>query len=320
LKKSGDFNFRLAPLSREEGFTDNLTSFTQSLFGIVAFVISNPRDAWRFLLLGQKQLIQLGNFWIGRPHIYLVRFQGQADSASENEQIFRSVFGRILARHWTEDGAFGVRHVPPNSRRFEDYAAYITVSASLWVWSKRGLEQNRRWTDVNRAHLIYEPQATMELLEYAYMLHKRLFEEAVSHSTSSAVIQARRELAFLDNRMNQVSHFLEVQELLRNGWTAMGIPELQAQIKESLEIRQSETSSKETETAERTRRLLVILFGLLAVPRIAVDVIGPLWDYLELWRPTDKALAQLFMIALAMAGVALITLLLLKIVGKKPRT
>ena len=100
----------------------------------------------------------------------------------------------------------------------------------------------------------------------------------------------------------------------------MGIPELQAQIKESLEIRQSETSSKETETAERTRRLLVILFGLLAVPRIAVDVIGPLWDYLELWRPTDKALAQLFMIALAMAGVALITLLLLKIVGKKPRT
>ena len=51
----------------------------------------------------------------------------------------------------------------------------------------------------------------MELLEYAYMLHKRLFEEAVSHSTSYAVIQARRELAFLDNRMNQVSHFLEVQ-------------------------------------------------------------------------------------------------------------
>ena len=74
----------------------------------------------------------------------------------------------MIAKHWPEDQKLGSEHLPVNSRRFNDYGAYIFLQATLWVWSKKGLEESP--PGINRANLIYERQAVMELLEYGYIL------------------------------------------------------------------------------------------------------------------------------------------------------
>jgi hypothetical protein len=154
----------------------------------------------------------------------------------------------------------------------------------------------------------------MELLEYGYMLHRSLFERAVGHSRSEDVLNARRELTMLMHGISEVGHFLEIRDLLQRGWESMGIEDLQQRISESLAIRESETALGETRTTERMGRVLAILFGLVAVPPIAEDIIKPTWDYLELWQPNNPFLSKLFLVLIAFVLIASLTFGLLRFV------
>ena len=317
VREEGDFTFSFAPLNREEDFEETFSSFSQSIFHIVAYLLTPPRTGMSFLLRGQKSLIQVGNFWTGRPHIYLIRFDKQAELSSENETLYKNEFGYIIAKHWSESSSLGVQYLPPDSRVFDDYNSYITSTATLWAWSGKGLKNRRETANINHADLIYEPQATMEILEYAYMLHRSLFERALGHGRLQDVLSARRDLVILKHHMSEVGHFLEIRDLLQNGWESMGIEGLQQRISESLAIRESETASDEARTTERMGRVLAILFGLVAVPPIAEDVIKPIWDYFELWHPGNPLLNKIFLILIAFVLIAGLTLGLLSFVKKR---
>jgi hypothetical protein len=154
----------------------------------------------------------------------------------------------------------------------------------------------------------------MEMLEYGYILHRSLFERALSHSRSEDVLNARRDLAMLKHNMSEVGHYLEIRDLLQRGWKSMGIEDLQQRISETLAIRESETALGEARTTERMGRILAILFGLVAVPPIAEDIIKPIWDYFELWQPNDPLLGKLFLVLIAFALIASLTFGLLRFV------
>ena len=84
---SGGFSFPLAPLSSEEedNSFDTLSSLANTLFNVVAFVLSKPRLGLDFLIRGQKRLASVGNFWVGRPHVHLVRFEEQQETSKANQ-------------------------------------------------------------------------------------------------------------------------------------------------------------------------------------------------------------------------------------------
>lgn len=102
--KEGDFNYDLAPLSppRLDRACENLSGFALTVFNTIGFLLSRPRGGVRFMLRGQKQSPELGSFWSGRPHIYLVKFKDQCDVASENQRLhgeaFKAIIARLLAR------------------------------------------------------------------------------------------------------------------------------------------------------------------------------------------------------------------------------
>lgn len=79
----------------------------------------------------------------------------------------------------------------------------------------------------------------------------------------------------------------------------MGLDELRKDIAEGLAIRESETRSYEANAAESISRILTVVFGLIAVPTLAEEVVAPLWDLLGMWRPTNPNTAKLFMIIIA---------------------
>ena len=162
----GDFGFDLAPMSAEEGKepSEKLSTFAQTVFHTAAFVISQPRTGFAFLIRGQKRIPLLGDFWSGRPHIHLVRFDCQCDTASENERRHKAAFRNILLRVPTSDSVVAKQELAEDCRFFDDYNAYITSAATLWVWSKSGINQQRKGEDPNRGHLIYEHQAVVETL------------------------------------------------------------------------------------------------------------------------------------------------------------
>lgn len=300
--QSGDFTAQLAPLSSENEKGDTLASIAQTIYSIIGFVISNPRSGAAFLLRGQKKIIRAGNYWCGRPHVYLIDFEGQKASAKENIQTFGSEFGWILGRCFGGSPEAGLRYLQPDMRHFDDYSAFISQAASLWVWSMDGKERQNVFADANRGHLIYEQQATVELLEYGYMLHRMLLAKVEAATNSSDVHELRWVVSHLRSDIADATHFGEIRDLLHAGWNELGIIDLQSRIAEGLSIRADQTVLREARGSERIGRWLTIVFGVVAIPPLANEVLRPLWTLFGWWSPSSTPAEGLFFI-----GTAVIT-------------
>jgi hypothetical protein len=298
------FSFDLALLSSSG--TDDLKSIAQTIFHSVAFIIGRPRVGFAFLLWGQKPAPAVGEFWSGRPHIHLVRFRDQCKTASENEFRHGSDFGRILSRTTMLDDAGARRNLPADARAFQDYSAYLTAASTLWVWSMNGLSMRQAWMDRNRGSLIYERQVLAELLEYGYMLHRSLYHRLERFETTAKVISVRKEILRLQRKMREASHSGEIQELLEKGWNQLGLPHLISEIEGGLRLRESETSSVEALRATRIGWALTVVFGFVAVPALADQVIQPIWKLTPFRQFTDPSLTTVISDGIAVLIVLLV--------------
>jgi hypothetical protein len=273
------FSFRLSPWSGE---CDSLRSVAMSIFHTCSYLVTGPRVGLSFLLLGSKVPPTLGQFWSGRPHIHLIRFQDQRETAAENKETHADFLSSILSRTPGLANA-----LPKDLRLFEDYSAFVAATASLWVWSLQGLKQERNREDPNRGNFIYERQALMELLEYGYMLHRGLYHRAEELQSTEQVMNVRRFVLQLRLRMREVSHSGEIRDLLESGWSALGLPTLVGEINDALALREAEMRSVDTMRATRAGWAIAIVFGIVAIPTLADQIVVPAWRVLKLHAVSD---------------------------------
>ncbi len=306
-------SFDLAPLTSSEG--DDLKSIALTIFHTVTFIIGRPRMGLSFLLWGQLPALATGEFWSGRPHIHLVRFHQQCKSASENEVRHGSDFGKILSRIPTLDDAAAKLVLPKDARLFQDYNAYVKRSCLLWVWSTGGLSEQAAWMDPNRGNLIYERQVLAELLEYGYMLHRSLYHRIEKFSTTAEVILVRRQFLQLQRKMREASPSGEVLELLENGWDEFGLPALIDEIDAGLRLRESETRSIEALRTTRVGWALTLVFGLVAVPALADQVVQPIWKLTPFHQFTDPSLVTVLSDGIALLVVILVLSVILFVIS-----
>ncbi len=305
----GYFKFEMVPLLTTEN-QETITSIAQTLFTIIGFISKKPASDIDFLLKGISDLPELGNYWIGKPHIHLVQHSNQLDEASSNENSNKEFFGRMLARIPEASGIFS-DFLPLNSRRLDDYAAYITSAATLWVWSKNGLESQQQWMDINRGNLIYEHQVQVELLEYGFMLHKSLVEKSSELKNYPDILATRRDLAELKSKMLEATPYGEVRDLLNKGWEQMSLAAVQSQISENLSILESEVKFIESKRGDDFRVFLTG-FGLVASASFTKSVVSPFWKALNLWLPSNENWAELFLVIISAMFVIVFVLFLKK--------
>jgi hypothetical protein len=253
-------------------------------------------------------LPEIGEWRLGRPHIHLFQHSNQLDSSSSNEESNKKFFGQMLARVPEANGDFSI-YLPPDSRRLEDYAAYITLAATLWVWSKSGLEHQRQWMDLNRGNLIYEHQVQVELLEYGFILYKSLVEKSKTLKEYPDILAIRRDLAELKSKMIETTPYDEVRDLLSKGWKQMNLEAMQSQISENLSILESEIKFIESKQGDNFRVFLTIL-GLIASASFAKSTVSPFWKALSLWLPSNENWAELFLVGISAILVIFIILFL----------
>lgn len=308
-----NFKFDLAPLSgsEEPNEYEQLSSLALTTFHTIAYVLGQPRIGGDFLLFGKGEEVQLGGFWTGRPHIHIIRFEGQREKSTENEKDYSSAFGAIIGRVPSVDDKIAKNFLPRDDRVFEDFSAYLSSNASLWVWSLRGLRQEEPWRDPNRGHLIYPNQAKVELLEYVYMLHRALLDRTSRYTDSRQVLRARNHLVELQQEISQASPFGEIRDLLVHGWEAMDLPQIRGRIQEALSIREAQTRLEESRRTQRVGITLSILFGLLTVPPLAEQVLKPAWELLRLPRPDDESFFSLIIIMVSFLLVSTLIVSLL---------
>jgi len=296
-KKDSDFSYKLAPLPSSLDEDESTLSFAQTLFSIVGYLITKPETGLKFLTKGQLFPPEIGNYWIGRPHIHIIKHENQKDISSKNIETNKEFLVKILNRTSGELNKINDIPLPPDTRLFNDYSSFITKAVTLWVWSKKGIDAQEKWKDPNSGHLIYENQVKTELLDYGYMIYKCLLERLNNVKDTLEIIQERKNIYDLQNRMQNVSQFGEIYDQLNTGWEAYGLPKLQLMIDKKILILEAESKIRETRKSQKIAESLSVLFGLIAIPTFALEVLKPIWEILDIWHPNNINLAKLFYIS-----------------------
>jgi hypothetical protein len=310
------FTFQMAPLSSTEPQT--LRDIAMTIFHVLAFHSGLPRDGWEFLLKGHRAIPSLGDYWSARPHVHLVRFEGQEDTAQENEIRNQEAFASILWRVPPSAKPARPKAIPKNLRPFEDYGAYVSSASSLWVWSKQGLQRERSRMDPNRGNLIYERQLLIEILEYGYMLHRSLYHQMERLASSETIAAVRLQILDLRRRMREASHAGEIRDLLSAGWKEMSLPELRQDIEEELSIRENDRRAADTLRTTRIGWALTTVFGFVAVPTLAEQVVSPLWRLVGLPIPANCDLQKIVAVGVSILIVVPIVGISALFLGRRP--
>lgn len=311
------FSHQMAPLSSEEPQT--LRDVAITVFHVIAFHSSLPGDGWAFLLKGYGAISSPGDYWSARPHVHLVQFDDQAETAEANEMRHQQDFLSILSRVPPSGKPARVMKLPENLRRFDDYGAYITSASSLWVWSKQGLERERPRMDANRGNLIYERQLLVEILEYGYMLHRSLYHRMERLSSSRRIAEVRLQILDLKRRMREASHSGEIRDLLNAGWKEMSLPELRQDIEEELSIRENDQRAEENLRTTRIGWAFTTVFGFVAVPALAEQIVTPLWHFLGIPTPANTDLQKVIAVGITILIVVPVTWLSTRLFARRPR-
>jgi hypothetical protein len=306
VQKDEAFSFELAPLSIARG--EVLRDLAKTIFTVASFILSERSSALSFVIRGRKPLLNLGQYWSGRPYVYLIRFEDQGATASSNQIQHAEDFGRILARTVAIDEKRAATVLPNDLRLFEDYSAFLNRAVVLFVWPLQGLEERGEKPDLNHGDLIYQRQVVGETLEYGYMLYRSFYHRAGSLSRSSETSRVRRDALNLRIKMDEATHAGELRDLLKEGWARFGLPELILDTKEALSLQDEFNRNKQSVRTARIGWSLTSIFGFLAIPELAEKVIEPLWRLHPLYMSSDPTMVKL-------AAYAISVVLVLGVVG-----
>jgi hypothetical protein len=102
------------------------------------------------------------------------------------------------------------------------------------------------------------------------------------------------------------SHSGEIRRLLDAGWKELGLPILAQEIEEALSLRESEMRSLDALRATRVGWVIATVFGLVAVPGLADQVVIPIWHILKIHPITDVDHVKVVAAIVAIGGIALI--------------
>jgi hypothetical protein len=326
--KGGDFTWNLAPLflkgltptlsssgepaflptqSKELGYT--ISELAETLIANMAYALEKTPRFWR-----KRRALRRGDYWVGKPHIYVTKHHDQRETATENEAIHGSAFGCVLAGVISDTEEQALAFLPQSARSFQDFGWYVIREAILIVWSRAGLRKLSKYADANRGHLIYEQHVVAEALDYGYVLHRKVLELALGTRTALQAFQAQEELITLERTLGDASPFGELQGLLESGWQKMGMETLKRLIFDALEVRSQANLGRENRKTGVWRFTVTTTLSLLATLGVAHQVVGPLWRWTSWPLPSNADFADLllFLVSIGfLVGILLVMRLLL---------
>ncbi len=320
-RTSEDFNFKLSTLYNKDKedklFYSNsfltFKSLSHVIISTVNFVINKTNNNLKYILSGDKKISELGNYWASKPHIHILDHTNQQNNSIKNEKKNGIFFGQIISRVKSNDKKAGLKFLPKSSRPFDDYSAYISSHATLWVWSTEGRKRTTNTDIFTTDKLIFQNQFLAELLDYGFILHKKYLELVKEMKNYRQVIALRKHILDLEIKMNESSRYGEIKDLLEDGWEKLHINKYKQLIKRTLNIHEDKFKIIEIRRFNKLNILLTIAFGLFAIPELSNHIIEPIWNLLKFPILKNSDGMKLTYIGISTVLITAIILLLKKI-------
>lgn len=287
---------QLAPIASDgSGWT--LTDVALSIADIIRVIADRA-------IPNRRRELRLGHHWSARPNIHLIRFVRQQPTSIENEAAFGHALGSILAGVVDADPAVNRGFLTPNARPFSDYAVYTNSAARLWVHATRSLRAKRDLPyDPNRGVYVYEQQAIADAIDHAYAVHHRLASNTGNADEIDRTLDQQRQLVALEVALQSTGRSGDIRDLIRRNLDELGVPSLRSAAQQLLAIHQQRLAGRAEKRTAAWATAMTFVFGLLAVPPIASEVVKPLWRLAGLNLPTDPVQANLLFLGVAITTV-----------------
>lgn len=315
IEAMGGSQFSMFPSSLSEN-GDSLSTIALTLFNVISYLVSEPRDGLSHVVFRQKSMPAMGHFWWGRPSFTLIDFADQANNAQENEERHSTFFRSILNQTSAIGAKEGLLQLPKDQRVYNDFGLYVNSAATLCVWSKEFGQEYSRDNKFD-CYPIYDRECQNEILNYGHILHRKIEEVSSSVGRYEEALLLQKRLIDLEKRMDMPTPFGEVAEFLSTGWSALKVKDIRKQIDASLSVNERLYQAREALSRDRFVILLTLVFGSLAIPGCAEGIVPPLWKIAGLPLPNTELETQVVFICVASISVFLLLILIVQFTKPK---
>lgn len=218
----------------------------------------------------------VGEFWIGKPIIYIQSHSRQKSSSTENWAIHKHLVNSVMARSYLANTASYASLALTDIRSFNDFNHFYSESASLLLSSTQvgtSIEQSDSYTFDN---LISDTQVLNEGAHFIRVYY--LYASLGIDRCKTAINVARLELKLLEFEQSYLfaykygeiaNYFNEVKRGEQLSTTCKLLHKKIETVRKALEL-------DEKVSSESFARRITIIFGVIASAALSPELIQPL--------------------------------------------
>jgi hypothetical protein len=285
----GDFVFDL-----EEIANDNNIIHLRDVSDIIFYLISDQLN----MLCKGKEKIRIGTRWNGHTQIHLFKYVGQMEDALVSNEKNKEAFTKMVLQ--IENDIMKYETIPlEDLRMFNDFNAYYTESCSLYVWSKKGIENNKEFSESTNMQLIFNNQVIANYIEYLVITYHKILDQINISPRIDYTYDLQEYYYYLNNLILESGHFGELNNLVKYACNVRNIKSTANQIENKIAMNRERMINKQEKKQNSYSNILVVVFGLISIPTFANEVIKPLFKILQINFGFEKDLTKLIYIAIS---------------------
>jgi len=248
----------------------------------IDYVVNQTSADFIYILKGMdKKRYHLGNYWVGRPSIYIIEFDEQPETSPDIIRDYgtevRKILSRISGSNFLKVGDF----LEPNLRKFDDYDVYMNEALTLWIYSKKGLARWGDKKDPNHGKLVYEKHIQEEFIDYLDITYRQQLEKSsIKPGKNETIFDKRTKILNLLDISRKVGYAGEINEFHEFAGKKLKWDEMRKQAEENIRL----SAEYSDDNFRKFGLVISIIFGLSAASNIAAQITLPLFSYMGVWN------------------------------------
>ncbi|MCD1653508.1 hypothetical protein K7J14_02195 [Treponema zuelzerae] len=293
IEDSGEFKFELFEFIVGEKHR-TLTTIATTMFEIIITLMNHVL---------KKSSLEIGNIWIHKPHIHLLKYTNQKKLASECVEMNSKELKKILLDISRSYEDYIETYELKNLRKFNDFARFYASNLTLTVWSKDGIKNETTSFDPNFNHCVYHSEVTDRFLDYINMLYEQSFNYINNCMSYDQLLYHQTSHYLLENDLMHISKYGEIEDMISYAKSVLRIEEKANNALNLLELKKSEIDFAKNKQITVFSYVITFIFGIISTGALSNDLITPLYKYLGLPAINNCYLENLLMWGISFSAI-----------------
>lgn len=295
------------PEESKSGPALSLSILTNMIGNALETLLNKPRLGKEYQILGKKKSkYNQGDFWSGRPTVYMLDMDQHPKKASEIYEKYSEDLEYIAAR--STGILTNKNYLGDSLRSADDYLSYVAKSINLFVYSSNGIDVHSG-SDPNGNELVYRLQSQVDFADFISGSLWQCEEISLKHATTvEELISNRENQTLYDYLSRRPFVYGELDDWFKALQKIKDVDSIKNAITFNTTLNLEKFKEKRNFKRQQFQWLMAALLGIIAAGTSGGTLIGLLWTGIGM--PEQ---AQIFYSGLSMAIVGALFALFYKL-------